>query len=48
MPFTSAGTNVTGIKSIELARIILKDHFIEFSKKHYDKIMLKPGRLNRN
>ena len=30
-----------GSKSIELARMIVKDHFIEFSKKHYDKIMLK-------
>ena len=30
-----------GLGSIELARVIVKDHFIEFSKKHYDKIMLK-------
>ncbi len=30
-----------GSKKIEPAKIILKDYFIEFSKKHYDKIMLK-------
>lgn len=30
-----------GSKSIDLARVIVKDQFIEFSKKHYDKIMLK-------
>jgi RNA polymerase sigma-54 factor len=30
-----------GSNSIELARVIVKDYFIEFSKKHYDKIMLK-------
>jgi RNA polymerase sigma-54 factor len=28
-------------KQIELAKVIVRDHFIEFSKKHYDKIMLK-------
>jgi len=28
-------------KSIELAKLIVKDFFIEFSKKHYDKIILK-------
>ena len=30
-----------GSKPVELARMIVQDHFIEFSKKHYDKIMLK-------
>lgn len=30
-----------GSKSIELATTIVKDHFLEFSKKHYEKIMLK-------
>jgi RNA polymerase sigma-54 factor len=30
-----------GSRSVELAREIVKDHFLEFSKKHYDKIMLK-------
>ena len=30
-----------GPKSIGLAQVIVKDYFIEFSKKHYEKIMLK-------
>lgn len=30
-----------GLRSIDLAREIVKDYFIEFSKKHFDKIMLK-------
>lgn len=30
-----------GSKSVDLARTIVKDQFMEFSKKHYDKIMLK-------
>ncbi len=30
-----------GSKSLEMAKVIVKDYFIEFSKKHYDKIMLK-------
>jgi RNA polymerase sigma-54 factor len=30
-----------GSKSIELARLIVKEHFVDFSKRHFDKIMLK-------
>jgi RNA polymerase sigma-54 factor len=30
-----------GSRGVELAREIVRDHFLEFSKKHYDKIMLK-------
>ena len=30
-----------GSKSLEFARTIIKDHFIDFSRKHYDRIILK-------